>query len=89
MKIQHSRNPQTSGDFTTELNLARKLYAQPDFNRLTKSLPSMGAALASACCSLSQDATLGRADELLSTIEGARVAVQQIRRRLAKGKPPC
>jgi hypothetical protein len=72
------------GAHKAELNLARRLYAQPDTESLTKRLPEMGAALAASCCDLSKSMTLGRADALLAKIEGARVAAQQIRRRLAE-----
>jgi hypothetical protein len=74
------------GAHKAELNLARRLYAQPDTESLTNRLPEMGAAMAAACCNLSQSMTLGRTDALLAKIEGARVAVQQIRRRLAEGE---
>ena len=68
-----------------DVDLARKLYAQPAIESIAARLPEMGAALDTACCGLAQETTLERADGLLAKIEGARVSVQQIRRRLAEG----
>jgi hypothetical protein len=63
----------------------KRPYSGPNTALLYKHLPDMGQSLDTGCCNLAMDCTLENADKLLAKIEGARAAVQQIRRGLAEG----